>query len=161
MIKTITNYQSLTLSMIRVPKFQQAVEDNIHMVYRNESTKRKNMFQGKKLFSGEGVWSFVKFQGGIDQLVKSTLAFTHPLCSIYIASQQQHKIANFFMLNNFSVDQVGLYINWANISLCIILGKLPTLNLPIKSHPSLMWPQCRPPRPPPFCRGGLKILQHS
>ena len=41
------------------------------------------------------------------------------------------------MVNNFSVDQVGLYINWANTSLFIILGKLPTLNLPIKSHPSL------------------------
>ena len=41
------------------------------------------------------------------------------------------------MVNNLSVDQVGLYINWANTSLFIILGKLPTLNLPIKSHPSL------------------------
>ena len=71
------------------------------------------------------------------RLVKSILAFTHPLCSIYIASQLEYKIANFFMVNNFSVDQVGLYINWANTSLFIILGKLPTLNLPIKSHPSL------------------------
>ena len=41
------------------------------------------------------------------------------------------------MVNNFSVDQESLYINWANTSLCIILGKFPTLNLPIKSHPSL------------------------
>ena len=40
--------------MIRVPKFKQTVEDNIHILYRNESTKRKNMFQGKKLFSGVG-----------------------------------------------------------------------------------------------------------
>ena len=41
------------------------------------------------------------------------------------------------MVNNFSVDYVGLSINWANTSLFIILGKRPTLNLPIKSHPSL------------------------
>ena len=46
----------------------------------------------------------------------------------------------FQILPKFSVDQVGLYINWANTSLFIILGKLPTLNLPIKSHPSLMQP---------------------
>ena len=43
------------------------------------------------------------------------------------------------MINNFSVDQVGLYTNWVNTSLCIILGKLPSLNLSIKSHPSLRW----------------------
>ena len=30
-------------------------------------------------------------------------------------------------------------INWINTSLCIILNKLPTLNLPIKSYPSLRW----------------------
>ena len=44
------------------------VEDNIHMLYKNESTKRKNMFQGKKTFFS-GVWTFFKFQGGIDQEV--------------------------------------------------------------------------------------------
>ena len=38
------------------------------------------------------------------------------------------------MVNNFSVDWVGLYINWANTFLFIILDKLLTLNLPIKSH---------------------------
>ena len=43
------------------------------------------------------------------------------------------------MVNNFSVDLVGLYINWANTSLCIIPGELPTLNLPTKSYPSLRW----------------------
>ena len=69
MIKTITDYQSLTLSMIRVPKFQQTVEDNIHMLYKNESTKRKNMFQGKKKRFSGGVWIFSKFQEGIDQEV--------------------------------------------------------------------------------------------
>ena len=40
------------------------------------------------------------------------------------------------MVNNFFVDYVGLYINWANTALFITLGKLPNLNLPIKSHPS-------------------------
>ena len=34
------------------------------------------------------------------------------------------------MVNHFSVDQVDLYLNWTNTSLFIILGKLPTLNLP-------------------------------
>ena len=58
MIKTITDYQSLTLSMIRVPNFQETVEDKIHMLYRNESTNRKSMFQGKKI------------QGGIDEEVE-------------------------------------------------------------------------------------------
>ena len=48
-----------------------------------------------------------------------------------------YPIANFSMVNIFSVDEVGLCIIWANTSLFIILGKLPTLNLPIKSHPSL------------------------
>ena len=46
-------------------------------------------------------------------------------------------MANFFMVSNFSVDQVGLYINWTNTSLFTILGKLSTLNLPIKYHLSL------------------------
>ena len=41
------------------------------------------------------------------------------------------------MVNNFSVDKVDLYINWTNIALFIILGKLPALNRPIESHPSL------------------------
>ena len=40
------------------------------------------------------------------------------------------------MVNNFSVDYVGLYINWTNTSLFINLGKLSTLNLPIENHPS-------------------------
>ena len=40
------------------------------------------------------------------------------------------------MVNNFSVDYIGLCINWASTSLFIIFGKLSTLNLPIKSHPS-------------------------
>ena len=64
MIKTITDYQSLTLSMIRVAKFQQTVKDNIHMLYRNESTKRKTKLQGKKLFSRGGeVGFFSNFRG--------------------------------------------------------------------------------------------------
>ena len=50
--------------MIRVPKFKQTVEDNINMLYRNESTKRKNIFQGKKPFSGEeGFGFFSNFRG--------------------------------------------------------------------------------------------------
>ena len=66
MIKTITDYQLLTLSMTRVPKFQQIVEDNIHMLYKNESTKRKNMFQGKKTFFRErGLDFFSNFKGGL------------------------------------------------------------------------------------------------
>ena len=40
-------------------------------------------------------------------------------------------------MNNFSVDYAGLYINWANTSLFIIPGTLPTLKLPIKSHISI------------------------
>ena len=42
------------------------------------------------------------------------------------------------MVNNFSVDKVGLYINWANIYLFIILDKLQTLNLPIFSDEILV-----------------------
>ena len=62
--------------MIRVPKFKQTVEDNIHILYRNESTKRKNMFQGKKTFfrrGGERFGFFSNFRGeltkkwGVDQ----------------------------------------------------------------------------------------------
>ena len=33
------------------------------------------------------------------------------------------------MVNNFSVDWVGVYINWANTSIFIILGKFLTLNV--------------------------------
>ena len=33
------------------------------------------------------------------------------------------------MVNNFSVDWVGLYVNWANISLFIILGKFPNFSV--------------------------------
>ena len=63
MIKTITESSSLTLSMIRVPKCWQTVEDNIHMLYKNESTKRKNMFQEKKLFLGGGGLDFFQISG--------------------------------------------------------------------------------------------------
>ena len=57
--------------MIREPKFEQTVEDNIHMLHKNESAKRKNMFQRKKKrFSGGRVWIFSKFQWGIDQEVQ-------------------------------------------------------------------------------------------
>ena len=41
------------------------------------------------------------------------------------------------VVNTFSVDWVGLYINWANASSLIILGTRPTFNLPIKKQPSL------------------------
>ena len=37
----------------------------------------------------------------------------------------------------FLVGWVGLYTNWANTSLFIILGKIPTLNLALKIHPLL------------------------
>ena len=45
------------------------------------------------------------------------------------------KILDFFVVNHFSVDWVGLYINWANTSLFIILGKFPTLNLATYKKP--------------------------
>ena len=38
-------------------------------------------------------------------------------------------------MNNFSVDYADLYINWANTSLFVIPGTLPTLNLHLKSQP--------------------------
>ena len=41
------------------------------------------------------------------------------------------------MVNNFSVDWVGLYVNWANNSLIIILGKLPTYKNPTYKKPYL------------------------
>ena len=44
-------------------------------------------------------------------------------------------MANFFMVNNFSVDLVGLYINWDKTSLFIIHGKLPTLKSTYKKPP--------------------------
>ena len=43
------------------------------------------------------------------------------------------------MVNSFPVEQVGLYINWANTSSFIILGEFPTLYLPLKIHSSLRW----------------------
>ena len=39
------------------------------------------------------------------------------------------------MVNNFSVDLVGLYINWDKTSLFIIHGKLPTLKSTYKKPP--------------------------
>ena len=38
------------------------------------------------------------------------------------------------MVNNFSVDYIGLCINWANTSLFIILGKLPDVILVSNYH---------------------------
>ena len=49
--------------MIRVPKFEQTVEDNIHILYKNESTKRKNMFQEKKNVFHGGL-DFLQISGG-------------------------------------------------------------------------------------------------
>ena len=57
--------------------------------------------------------------------------------SLFNVHNYNIKFSFFFIVNNFSVDQVGLYINRSNTSLSIILDKLPTLNLPIKSHTSL------------------------
>ena len=39
------------------------------------------------------------------------------------------------MVKNFSVDWVGLYTNWANTSLFIILRKFPTINLATYKKP--------------------------
>ena len=48
-----------------------------------------------------------------------------------------NSFSKFSQISNFSVDYAGLYINWANASLFIISGStLPTLKLPIKTHPS-------------------------
>ena len=52
-----------------------------------------------------------------------------------MAELDYSKILDFFKVNNFSVDWVGLYINWANTSLFIIHGKFPTLNLATYKKP--------------------------
>ena len=42
-------------------------------------------------------------------------------------------------MENFSVDHAGLYVNWASMSLFVIPGTFPTLNLPVKSHSALSY----------------------
>ena len=53
--------------------------------------------------------------------------------------------------------RVGLYINWANTSLFIIVGKHPSLNLPIKSHLSLreLFLFKSTYKKPPFIKGAI------
>ena len=43
------------------------------------------------------------------------------------------------MIKNSSVGYATFYASWANICLFIISNALPTLKLPIKSHPSLWY----------------------
>ena len=65
MIKTITDYQSLTLSMIRVPKFQQTVEDNINVIQKRINKEKKHVPGKKKLFFRGGLDFFSNFRGGL------------------------------------------------------------------------------------------------
>ena len=134
MIKTITHYQSLTLSMIRFPKFQQTVEDNIHILYRNESAKRKNMFQGKNFFRG-GIWIFFKFQGGIDQEVEGGLINIHFQrgIALYIGKkffsgeEGQRSVVLYGYLSFISIALSKYVINFLSCRKCIQL-------LPIKNY---------------------------
>ena len=69
MIKTITGYQSLTFSMIIVPKFQQTVKITYTCCYTKMNRQReKTCFREKKLFSG-GFGFFSNLRGGVDQEV--------------------------------------------------------------------------------------------
>ena len=118
-ISLFRSFLTLEENIIAVITQNREIDDNLERQVKNQTLCTFSIYQ---------------------QLVKIILAFFHPLCSItiqvasYIASQLEYI---FFMANNFSVDYLGSYINWANNYVFIILGKLPTLNLPIKSHPSL------------------------
>ena len=56
--------------------------------------------------------------------------------NILAIGQQYLSICPPSFFNIATVDYAGLYINWANASLFIIPGTLPTLKLPRKTHPS-------------------------
>ena len=60
--------------------------------------------------------------------------FEH-LSTLFFSMHREIIFSN-FSIYNFSVDYVGLYINWASTSLFIIPDIVPTLKLPIEIHPS-------------------------
>ena len=70
------------------------------------------------------------------QYISNWLKVFEHLPTLFLQYTQSHNFSNLYQINNSSVDYAGLYLNWANTSLLIISGTLPTLKLPIKSYPS-------------------------
>ena len=52
----------------------------------------------------------------------------------YLFNIHRVTIFQIFLDKQFLVDYAGLYMNWTNTSLFIILGRLPILKISIKSH---------------------------
>ena len=74
--------------MIREPKFEQTVEDNIHMLHKNESTKGKKHVSGKKnVFQGEfGFFPRAFLRGMLPSMVTLPLFHLHFLNGINFVS---------------------------------------------------------------------------
>ena len=111
---------TLEKNIIAVITQNRQIDDNLERQIKNQTFPYFQIIPTNLNFS--------KYQ----QLVKSI--YPPSLFNNNIASQLEYI---FFMVNSFSVDQVDSCLNWANNYLFIIPGELPTLNLPIKSHPSL------------------------
>ena len=101
------------------------IDDNQRRQIKNQTLYTCRLFQLIRMFQYISNWS-----KAFEHLP------THPLSSIptlFLQYIQNNNFSKTFLDNNFSVGYAGLYINWANTSLFIIPGTLPTLKLPIKS----------------------------
>ena len=115
------NSMSLTLegNLVAVITQDRVIDDNLKRQIKNRTLHNCTLFLISWIFQDASNCSKV-------------LTFTHPLSSIYIA-----RVINFqFFHGKQFFSWLSRFIYKLGSSLLIILGKLPILDLPIKSHPS-------------------------
>ena len=109
-------------NIVAVVTQDKVIDDNFKRQIKNRTLYTSRLFLLTRIFQYISNWSKV---------------FDH-LPTLFLQYTQGNNFPKFFQINNFSVDYAALYlcINRANTSLFIIPGTFPTLQLPIKSHPS-------------------------
>ena len=92
------------------------IQDNLKRQIKNRTLHTCRLFLLTQIFQYSSNWSN---------------AFEH-LPNLFV--QYRVTIFQIFLDKQFLVDYAGLYMNWTNTSLFIILGRLPILKISIKSH---------------------------
>ena len=106
-------------NIVAVVTLDRVIDDNLKKQIKNRTLCTCRLFLLTQIFQY------------ISNLSK---VFEH-LPNLFLQNTESNYFSKFFQTINFSVHYGGLYRNWANTSLFIIPGALPTLKLPIKNHP--------------------------
>ena len=94
------------------------IQDNLKRQIKNQTSMQTcRLFLLTQIFQYSSNWSN---------------AFEH--LPTYLFNIHRVTIFQIFLDKQFLVDYAGLYMNWTNTSLFIILGRLPILKISIKSH---------------------------